>query len=300
MAKLDRQTISRRTVEALPVGGREAVYWDTELSGFGVRVYPSGSKVYLVQTRAGGKSRRMTVGRHGLISAERARLKAARLIADIKAGNEPDAVQRRLPARRRPHGRGGGGAVHDGARRGALQARHNAALPEHSRPPSPAGAGQPAPRGNRARARRGPAIRAPRDADHGEQGGGHAFPPVPHGRALGCGARGRQSLPFRTQVQGTPARTFSVGRRVPTPRPRAVRGRGRRQGPSERGGGVPAADAHRLPEKRDPDAALGRMWTSGPESFDCATRRRVRGSSPYRLRRGACWKDCRASPTIPG
>ena len=74
------------------MGDREAVYWDTELSGFGVRVYPSGSKVYLVQTRAGGKSRRMAVGRHGLISAERARLKAARLIADIKAGNEPDAV----------------------------------------------------------------------------------------------------------------------------------------------------------------------------------------------------------------
>ena len=92
MAKLASATISRRTVEALPVGGREAVFWDTELSGFGVRVYPSGSKVYLVQTRAGGKSRRLTVGRHGLISAEQARRKAAQLIADIKAGNEPAAA----------------------------------------------------------------------------------------------------------------------------------------------------------------------------------------------------------------
>jgi len=90
MAKLESATISRRTVEALPVGEREAVYWDTELSGFGVRVYPSGTKVYLAQTRAGGRSRRMTVGRHGLISAEQARRKAARIIADIKAGNEPD------------------------------------------------------------------------------------------------------------------------------------------------------------------------------------------------------------------
>ena len=89
MARLDRATISRRTVEALPVGDREAVYWDRELQGFGVRVYPSGSKVYLVQTRAGGKSRRLTVGRHGLITAEQARRKAAQVIADIKAGNEP-------------------------------------------------------------------------------------------------------------------------------------------------------------------------------------------------------------------
>ncbi len=54
-----------------------------------MRVYPSGSRVYRVQTRAGGKSRRLNVGRHGLISAEQARRKAARIIADIKAGNEP-------------------------------------------------------------------------------------------------------------------------------------------------------------------------------------------------------------------
>lgn len=89
MAKLRRRSISKRTVEALPAGGREAVYWDSALPGFGVRVYPSGSKVYLVQTRAGGKSRRLTVGRHGLITADQARRKAARIIADIKAGNEP-------------------------------------------------------------------------------------------------------------------------------------------------------------------------------------------------------------------
>ncbi|MCY3855532.1 MAG: tyrosine-type recombinase/integrase [Rhodospirillales bacterium] len=89
MAKLRRRSISKRTVESLPVGDRETVYWDSSLSGFGVRVYPSGSRVYLVQTRAGGQSRRLTVGRHGLITADEARRKAARIIADIKAGNEP-------------------------------------------------------------------------------------------------------------------------------------------------------------------------------------------------------------------
>ena len=82
-------TISRRSVEALPVGEREAVFWDRELSGFGVRVYPSGTKVYLVQTRAAGKSRRVTIGRHGLLTPEQARRKAAMLIAGIKAGEEP-------------------------------------------------------------------------------------------------------------------------------------------------------------------------------------------------------------------
>ena len=89
MARLDSGTISRRTVEALPIGDREAVYWDHELSGFGVRVYPTGAKVYVVQTRSGGKSRRVTIGRHGVLSAEQARRKAAQFIASIKAGEEP-------------------------------------------------------------------------------------------------------------------------------------------------------------------------------------------------------------------
>ena len=65
------------------------VHEDVGVSGFGVRVYPSGSKVYLVQTRSGGKSRRVTIGRHGLVTAEQARRKAAGVIAAIKAGEEP-------------------------------------------------------------------------------------------------------------------------------------------------------------------------------------------------------------------
>ena len=89
MARLNNGTISRRTVEGLRIGEKETVFWDRELLGFGVRVYPSGSKVYLVQTRAGGKSRRVTIGRHGLLSAEQARHKAAAVIAGIKAGEAP-------------------------------------------------------------------------------------------------------------------------------------------------------------------------------------------------------------------
>ncbi len=89
MAKLTTTTISKRTVEALKVG-KDTVFWDSELSGFGVRVYPSGSKHYVVQTRAGGKAaKRVTVGRHGIVTAEEARRRAALIIARIKAGEEP-------------------------------------------------------------------------------------------------------------------------------------------------------------------------------------------------------------------
>ncbi len=89
MAKLQTKTISRRTVAALKVE-KDTVFWDSELMGFGVRVYPSGSKYYVVQTRAGGApAKRVTVGRHGVITAEEARRRAALIIARIKAGEEP-------------------------------------------------------------------------------------------------------------------------------------------------------------------------------------------------------------------
>ena len=90
MAKLKHKTISKRTVEALKVE-KDTVFWDSELIGFGVRVYPSGSKYYVVQTKAGGATTRLTVGRHGILTAEEARRRAALIIARIKAGEEPVA-----------------------------------------------------------------------------------------------------------------------------------------------------------------------------------------------------------------
>ena len=93
MAKLQYRTISKRTVDGFSVEEKDAVFWDRELPGFGVRVYPSGSKVYVVQTRTSGKSKRVTLGRHGVISADQARRKAALTIARIKGGEPPEPVR---------------------------------------------------------------------------------------------------------------------------------------------------------------------------------------------------------------
>ena len=89
MARFRKKTISRRTVEALKVD-KDTIFWDSELAGFGVRVHPTGRKVYIVQTRAGGKAaKRVTVGRHGVITPEEARRRAALIVARIKAGEDP-------------------------------------------------------------------------------------------------------------------------------------------------------------------------------------------------------------------
>ncbi len=67
-------TISKRTADGLAVEGRDAVFWDRELAGFGVRVYPSGRKIYVVQSRGPGGSKRITLGRHGELTVEQARV----------------------------------------------------------------------------------------------------------------------------------------------------------------------------------------------------------------------------------
>ena len=96
MARIQGERIRQQTVERLTVDDRDTIFWDRDLPGFGVRVYPSGTKVYVVQTRGQGRSRRTTLGRHGTLSSDEARRLAARIIARIKAWDEPGAV---APAR---------------------------------------------------------------------------------------------------------------------------------------------------------------------------------------------------------
>ena len=89
MGNHTRLKISNRTVDALAVERGDGVFWDRELPGFGVRVYPSGEKRYIVQSRGPGGSRRVTLGRHGELTAERARRMAAEVIDRIKQGADP-------------------------------------------------------------------------------------------------------------------------------------------------------------------------------------------------------------------
>ena len=88
MARFRHRTLSSRTVGRLKVE-RDTVFWDRELTGFGVRVYPSGSKVYVAQARGREGPKRVTVGRHGVLNAEQARQRAALIIARVKAGETP-------------------------------------------------------------------------------------------------------------------------------------------------------------------------------------------------------------------
>jgi integrase len=79
-----------RTVQAASPRERDVYIWDEKLSGFGLRVKPSGIKSFLIQYRnTHNVSKRMTIGRFGVVSPEQARTKAERLLADVSDGADP-------------------------------------------------------------------------------------------------------------------------------------------------------------------------------------------------------------------
>ena len=81
--------LTKRSVEKLESGAEDYFIWDSDLSGFGVRVMPSGRKSYLVQYRAGGRSRRRSIGQHGALTADQARLEAKKLLGEVARGGNP-------------------------------------------------------------------------------------------------------------------------------------------------------------------------------------------------------------------
>jgi integrase len=85
--------LTKRTVDALEVTVGDYLRWDHHLRGFGVRVYPSGKKTYLVQYRVGRRTRRITIGQHGVLTAEEARARARQLLGDVARGEDPSAAR---------------------------------------------------------------------------------------------------------------------------------------------------------------------------------------------------------------
>ncbi len=84
--------ISKRSVDALKPGERNKLLWDSDLPGFGLKVTPAGGRTYLVQFRLGGRkgrTRRVTIGKHGPLTPEQARQEAKRILGEVAAGQDP-------------------------------------------------------------------------------------------------------------------------------------------------------------------------------------------------------------------
>jgi hypothetical protein len=90
-----QKKITKRVVDGLKVEPSEYAVWDAQLSGFGIRVRPTGAKSYVVLYRAGtgrgAPQRRFTIGAVGKITPDRARKRAKGILGAVAHGKDPAA-----------------------------------------------------------------------------------------------------------------------------------------------------------------------------------------------------------------
>lgn len=84
--------LTKRVLDEARAADTETIIWDESLRGFGVRLQPTGVKSFLVQYRnAGGRSRRMTLGRYGVLTIDEARKQAREVLVAVAKGGDPVA-----------------------------------------------------------------------------------------------------------------------------------------------------------------------------------------------------------------
>lgn len=81
--------LTKRVVDAADAREKDYFIWDDELPGFGLRVFASGKRSYLIQYRALGRTRRYTIGLHGIWTPETARQEAKAQLGRVARGDNP-------------------------------------------------------------------------------------------------------------------------------------------------------------------------------------------------------------------
>lgn len=81
--------LTKRVADAAPRKPQEYFLWCKRTPGFGLRIYPSGSKVFVAQVRVGRQLRRVQIGAFGPYTVEQARTKAEAIIRSAGEGRDP-------------------------------------------------------------------------------------------------------------------------------------------------------------------------------------------------------------------
>ncbi|WP_417415850.1 tyrosine-type recombinase/integrase [Hoeflea sp.] len=81
--------ITKRLIDATEAAHKDTFLWDEDLAGYGLKVTPAGRKVFVLQYRIGRRSRRMTLGTYGALTADQARSHAQAALRQIARGDDP-------------------------------------------------------------------------------------------------------------------------------------------------------------------------------------------------------------------
>lgn len=86
--------LTKRSVETLAVNEKDYIRFDTDLTGFGIRVMPSGKRFFLIQYRRQGRTRRVMIGQFGPIMVACARRDAQKMLGAVRGGGSDPADRR--------------------------------------------------------------------------------------------------------------------------------------------------------------------------------------------------------------
>jgi len=86
---MPRVDLTAKLVRDSQPGPKDAILFDRALPGFGLRIHPSGRKVWIVQARIEGRSRRIVIARFGEMQLAEARRRARDMLDRIRKGANP-------------------------------------------------------------------------------------------------------------------------------------------------------------------------------------------------------------------
>lgn len=87
--KLTKKAIDAAVYQGDAKMGERCVIWDADLSGFGIRIYPTGKKSFILNYRHNGRMRLITIGQFGAITLDQARIEAKKHHVEIIQGGDP-------------------------------------------------------------------------------------------------------------------------------------------------------------------------------------------------------------------
>jgi integrase len=86
--KLTRNAVAKLKLDH---GKNDAIYFDDDVHGFGVRLRAGGKRSWIIQYRIGRKQRRLVLGDVGKLDADAARRAAKERLAAVTLGSDPQA-----------------------------------------------------------------------------------------------------------------------------------------------------------------------------------------------------------------